>query len=152
MTGREPDIQRDRVAIDIRGRCLCGKVQFFASSTPMHQFYCHCRSCQTAHSAPFVAGAQFPVSEVRVIGDTRIVRVTSHPEATPRVTCSDCGTRVMNMSPRVRTLFPALCDRADWFRPTMHIQWRDRVLDISDDLPKYLDFPAVFGGTDERVE
>jgi len=34
----------------------------------------------------------------------------------------------------------------------MHIQWRDRVLEISDNLPKYLDFPAVFGGSDERVD
>ena len=34
----------------------------------------------------------------------------------------------------------------------MHIQWRDRVLEISDNLPKYLDFPAVFGGSDERID
>jgi hypothetical protein len=122
--GREPDIQRDLVPIDIRGRCLCGRVQFFASGTPLQQFYCHCRSCQSAHSAPFVAGAQFSVSEVRIIGDTRIVRVTSHPDATPRVICSNCGTRVMS----------------------------DRVLEISDNLPKYLDFPAVFGGSDEHVD
>ena len=137
--------------MDIRGRCACGSVRFFASGTPLHQFYCHCRSCQIAHSAPVVAGVQFLAFEVSMVGDTQIVRVTSGPDATPRVTCSNCGTRVMNVSPEVRTLFPALCDSADWFKPTMHIQWQDRVLDISDDLPKYLDFPAVFGGSDELV-
>jgi hypothetical protein len=29
----------------------------------------------------------------------------------------------------------------DWFRPTMHVQWQDRSIELRDELPKYLDYP-----------
>jgi hypothetical protein len=33
----------------------------------------------------------------------------------------------------------------------MHLQWAERVLDVKDDLPKYLDFPERFGGSGRLV-
>jgi hypothetical protein len=47
----------------------------------------------------------------------------------------------------MRAIYPMLCDSADWFRPTMHVQWQDRTLDLRDDLPKFLDYPKELGGS-----
>ena len=40
----------------------------------------------------------------------------------------------------------------DSVQPTAHVHYRERVLDIADDLPKFSDVPEAFGGTGKRVE
>src|SRR5262245_44218841 len=134
--------------MEIRGRCSCGGVTFTANAAPLHQLYCHCRSCQIAHAAPLVAAAIFPATAVAYSGEVVQITVTKRPDATPRLACVRCGTKVINLPhPSARTLLPALCDDRSWFTPQMHMQWQDRVLDVADALPKYLDFPTQFGGT-----
>jgi hypothetical protein len=138
--------------MQISGRCACGQVCFTANGEPIAQFYCHCRSCQIAHAAPLLAGAMFPASCVTYTGEVRRVTVTAREGATPRFVCTQCGTKVLNEPrPTLRTVMPALCDTTDWFRPEMHMQWQERMLDVQDDLPKFLDFPEQFGGTGKRV-
>ena len=46
------------------GQCVCGGVTWTVDGEPVSQFYCHCRSCQKATSAPAVAIAIFPASDV----------------------------------------------------------------------------------------
>ncbi len=132
----------------LRGKCACGKVTFEANGEPLAQLYCHCRSCQMAHTAPVVAAAVFPASSGTYQGDVRKVTVSGREDAARRVTCTNCGTKVVNepVFP-IRTVFPALCETADWFKPQMHIQWNDHTLDVRDDLPKFLDYPKELGGT-----
>jgi hypothetical protein len=134
--------------MEIRGRCGCGSVTFAASGEPRFQVYCHCRSCQTAHAAPLVAAALFPVDQVVYTGELVRVTVTQSPDATPRMVCPKCGTKVINVPhPSVRTILPSLCEDRSWFKAQMHMYWQDRVIDVADSLPKYLDFPKEFGGT-----
>ena len=134
--------------MEIRGRCGCGSVRFTASGEPLYQLYCHCRSCQIAHAAPLIAAAIFPAAQVVYSGETVPITVTPRPDATPRLMCPRCGTKVVNLPhPSVRTILPALCEDRSWFRPTMHMQWLERVIDVADDLPRYLDFPERFGGS-----
>ena len=132
----------------IQGACGCGAVTFVAEGEPIVQLYCHCRSCQIAHAAPFVAAAIFPEHAVRYEGDVRSATVTSRADAAKRIFCVACGTKlIVEPPPPVRTIFPALCTHTDWFRPTMHVQWQDRAIEVRDDLPKFLDYPTELGGT-----
>ena len=132
----------------LKGKCACGSVTFEVNGEPIAQVYCHCRSCQLAHSAPVVAAALFPANSVTYEGDVQKVTVTDRKDAPRRVTCAKCGTRVVNEPPfPVRAILPALCETSDWFKPQMHIQWQDHTLDMRDDLPKFLDVPKEFGGT-----
>jgi hypothetical protein len=111
-------------------------------------FYCHCRSCQTAHAAPMLAAAVFLADQVTYSGELTQMTVTKGEGATPRLACLRCGTKVINIPhPSVRTILPSLCDDVSWFKPTLHMQWQDRLIDMQDALPKYLDFPTQFGGT-----
>ena len=132
----------------IRGKCACGNVVFEAQNEPVAQFYCHCRSCQTAHGAPVSAIAMFPEDNVTYSGDFKTVTVTSREDAARRVICPRCGTKVINEpGGGIRAILAVLCEQRDWFKPTMHIQWQDHVLDVRDDLPKFVDYPKEFGGS-----
>jgi hypothetical protein len=132
----------------LRGKCACGKVTFEVNGEPLVQLYCHCRSCQLAHAAPVVAAAIFPAGSVTYQGDVRKVTVTGREDASRRVLCASCGTKVINEPlPPVRAVFPVLCETADWFKPQMHVQWDDHTLDMRDELPKFLDYPKELGGT-----
>ncbi len=136
----------------INGKCACGNVTFRVDGEPVAQFYCHCRSCQTAHAAPVSAIAMFPESSVAYSGDVRSVKVTGRDGAATRVICANCGTKVINEpGMQIRAILPALCESRDWFKPTMHIQWQDHTLEMRDDLPKFVDYPKEFGGTGNLV-
>jgi hypothetical protein len=119
---------------------------------PLVQLYCHCRSCQVAHAAPVVAAALFPAGSVTYEGSFRVVTVSNRVDAARRITCAACGTKViLEPPPPVRGVLPALCTSTDWFKPTMHIQWQDRLLEVPDDLPKFLDYPKELGGSGVRA-
>ncbi|MGH7896114.1 MAG: GFA family protein [Candidatus Binatia bacterium] len=114
----------------------------------MAQFYCHCHSCQTAHAAPMIAAAIFPATAVSYTGEVARVTVTGREDAAQRLVCQQCGTKVLaEPRPGLRAVLVALCESRDWFRPQMHVQWSERMLDVKDDLPKFLDFPTPFGGS-----
>jgi len=132
------------------GSCSCGDVTFEVDGEPLAQLYCHCRSCQTAHAAPLVAAALFPASSVSYRGEVKRVRVTQREDAPHRLTCPSCGTKVLNEPfPTVRCVLVPLCATRDWFKPTMHVEWRDRLVEVADGLPRYRDYPKELGGTGE---
>lgn len=131
-----------------RGGCGCGAVTFTAQGKPRWQGYCHCRSCQRAHAAPLLACAIFSVDDFSFSGGVELVTVTGGEGATKRFVCTRCGTKVFNQPhPSVRTVMISLCEERDWFQPEAHLWWSERLVDVADDLPKFLDFPAPFGGS-----
>ena len=129
----------------VDGQCVCGAVHFQAEGRPLLQVLCHCPTCQLAHGAPVVAGAQFAGETFRYTGVVQPIYVTKAKWATPRFTCTDCGTRVFNGTGKYRTIFPANCQDASWFEPQMHLYWPNRRIALVDHLPKYVDFPTVLG-------
>jgi hypothetical protein len=134
--------------MNLKGKCACGKVTFEVDGDPLVELYCHCRSCQTAHAAPLVAAAIFRASSVNYQGDVLRVTVTTRADASQRLICPSCGTKVINEPmPAVRAILPALCESAAWFKPQMHVQWQDHTLELRDDLPKFLDYPEELGGS-----
>lgn len=139
--------------MELRGRCGCGNLSFEVNGEPLAQLYCHCRSCQVGHAAPIVAAAMFRSSDVTYRGESRRITVTERAGATPRIICPRCGTKVVNEPvPTVRAILPALCETSAWFEPTMHVQWQDHILDVKDDLPRYLDYPTELGGTGLKAD
>ena len=138
--------------MEVNGKCACGQVKFAVNGEPMAQFYCHCHSCQTAHAAPMIAAAIFPATAVTYTGDVARVSVTGRQDAAQRLVCQQCGTKVMaEPRPGLRAVMVSLCESRDWFRPQMHLQWADRMVDVQDQLPKFLDFPEPFGGSGKQA-
>jgi hypothetical protein len=75
---------------DLRGGCQCGAVRYRLSAAPQGVSICHCRMCQKAGGAPFMAFAGAPLKELHW---TRGVPKTFSSSAiAERGFCADCGT------------------------------------------------------------
>ncbi len=136
----------------LNGKCTCGTVTITIDAEPQFQGYCHCRSCQIAHSAPMVAAVGFFSDGVTVEGELREFRVTDREGAVKRFACAKCGAVMFNEpAPVFKTIFPSRFEPSDWFAPQMHLNWADHVVDTQDALPKFIDYPKEYGGSGEMA-
>ncbi len=58
----------------VRGKCLCGGVQFEATQVPLIVL-CHCSICRKANGASFEAAASVPSADFRFTRDGKIYSV-----------------------------------------------------------------------------
>jgi len=124
----------------IRGRCLCGNVQFEVSGKHRWVAHCHCHSCRRntgSAVATFVGYAEDQVAYDR--GERAIY------ESSPGVRrgfCADCGTPMSYESdrhPGEIHLYVSTLDEPDRFQPKLHVFYSERIawMEIEDDLPRY---------------
>lgn len=134
---------------NIEIKCLCGSVVLKLTGEPVVQAYCHCDDCQVAHGAAYVATAAYPSHRVEVLKGQLIPLAV---KTTPRMRCDTCGTFLFTevANTGLRSVNATLLPK-EQFKPQFHLQCQHAVLPIVDNLPHYKDFPAAFGGTDERV-
>ena len=120
------------------GGCLCGAVRFQASGEPINVRVCHCRNCQKAMGSPFFARALFAQDALTVEGDT--ARYASS-EATDRVFCKACGTRLFSWRTNgtAAGVALALFDDRNAFAPTEHIWVNEKMhwVKLDDGLPQH---------------
>ncbi len=140
------------------GRCFCGKVKVEVRGAPLAAGYCHCVECRAWHSAPVNAWAVWPKDAFKIVEGQDDVRhdYNHHGSDGPseRMWCSHCGGSLGNQKPKIgMTVVYAMTlrDSAFEFQPTLHIHYKERVLDMKDGLPKFADEPKAFGGSDERI-
>ena len=129
------------------GQCYCGSVKLTAEGAPFASGYCHCESCRRFHGTPMMAWSAWPADAVTVKGETRTV---TQCDATHRVTCVNCGGKIMGIKPQdgVNVLFPSvLAGSGAPFEPMGHMYYDQRMLDIDDGLPKFADKPEALGGS-----
>jgi len=120
------------------GGCACGAVRFRVDAAPLGVRICHCRICQQAMGAPFLAVASFPKEAVTVSGKT--ARWQSSARLF-RHFCPQCGSR-LTLEPLDgdRLGFPlAALDNPAALHPEMHIWVSARVpwLALDDGLPQH---------------
>jgi hypothetical protein len=115
----------------ITGSCLCGKVAFEVTGTPLRFLYCHCRSCQKSTGSVHAANVAFPEGSVRwTQGEDlieRFVDTTENPGFT-RCFCRSCGSYVPKLSRnREFWIVPSgLLDSDPGIRPQANIHWGER--------------------------
>ena len=125
----------------IRGRCMCGEVSYEISQPAIVTGVCHCRMCQRANSAPFVAWAVFPVETVRFT-NSQPKYYKSSPIA-ERGFCANCGSGLIlryyvpEPSDTLGILTASL-DHPEDFSPTEHwgVESQMHWVDMHDDLPR----------------
>lgn len=130
-------------------RCHCGAVRYEVSSEPVDAKVCHCRDCRILHGAPMQWAAIFHKRDVRFTAGTDCLRFYASASRRAerilpcKVSCALCGTPIADEGRRMWLAFPELFDFGrPWrvpatFRPTCHIFYGMRVLDVDDDLPKW---------------
>ena len=136
-----------------QGGCFCGAVQVEVTGDPALQGYCHCEDCRRWSGTPVTAYALWPGNNVRITKGSEVLGSFVRTEGTIRKHCTDCGGSVMTENEPLGMIdvYPVLLDGFN-FKPTMHIRYGSRVIDMPDGLPKYRDMPAGAGGSDELIQ
>ncbi|PFH48324.1 hypothetical protein AMATHDRAFT_65743 [Amanita thiersii Skay4041] len=134
------------------GSCSCGQVQFQISrERPLDTKFCHCRTCQKLHGAPFQWAAIFEKSDVLFTKGTDSLAFwssdrNSQEHSLPcKVSCNNCRSPIMDEGRNMLLLFPTLIDFPKGqeeearrkFYPSSHIFYSSRSIDVQDGLPKY---------------
>jgi hypothetical protein len=130
-------------------RCHCGAVRYEVRADPVDAKICHCRNCQVLHGAPMQWAAIFHKRDVRLTAGLDQLRFyasdSGRPERTLpcKLSCARCGTPIADEGRRMWLAFPELFDFGRPrrvpapFRPTCHIFYGLRAVDVDDDLPKW---------------
>ncbi|KAF7303057.1 GFA domain-containing protein [Mycena kentingensis (nom. inval.)] len=137
------------------GSCRCGLVSFKVEDKPLFSVYCHCTKCQRADGAAFVSTMHFPSSAFSFTYDSAkvepLVEAVSDGAMTLYrcPTCRSCPaiqiTRTTNWALRGTNLARDDAGKIiDWdsVKPTSHIFYNTRIVDVADDLPKWEGFPG----------
>lgn len=135
-----------------KSHCMCGDVELEIEGAPAVMAYCHCESCRRWLSAPIHASALFPTDRVRVSKGGELLGVHKRTEASLRHFCKRCGAAVLIRHPQLgMTDVPAFSIEGLDYRPTLHVNYGEKVMSMRDGLPKYKDFPESFGGSDQKL-
>ena len=135
-----------------KARCACGAVELEITGDPAVQAYCHCDSCRSWLSAPIHAAALWPTASVKVVKGAESLGLYKRTEASHRQFCTRCGAAVLVRHPDMGMIdVPSGCVTGLTYRPTVHVNYGEKVLAVRDGLPKFRDFPKEFGGSGEMV-
>ncbi len=131
--------------MSLRITCLCGANIMELHGRPAAQANCHCATCRDFYGVAMLSATAWSAESVSVSG-TKNAR-SQHPakqlSKTFCLTCGDVlfGTNRLGMRVVPNTLVARAAEGVlgAGFAPTMHLFYRERVIDVADALPKYLD-------------
>jgi hypothetical protein len=133
--------------LPITGGCLCGKIRYEISAPPIDSVNCHCRTCQKAVGAAYLAFMLVPVSVLTITGDYKeFATIAASGHTMYRGFCPECGTSLFGRNSHfthVRPVAAATLDDPSIFQPQKNIWVADaQSWDIMNpDLPKYTGSP-----------
>ena len=76
--------------VELTGGCQCGAVRYRLTARPTGESVCHCRMCQKASGAPFMAFAGVRVAEL--VWTRGTLKLFASSAVAERGFCGDCGT------------------------------------------------------------
>jgi len=135
--------------VKYRASCFCKAVEYEVGADPVDAKICHCLACQKLHGAPMQWAAIFHKKDVRITTGVDCLRFYSSERnilerVLPcKVSCSLCGTPIADEGRRMWLAFPSLFDFGglaavpEAFRPTCHLFYGSRVMDMDDSVPKW---------------
>src|SRR5690349_11227763 len=134
------------------GQCFCGAVKVEVTGEPEAMGYCHCNSCRSWSASPVNAFTLWKPENVRVTSGEEYVATFSKTPRSDRKYCSKCGGHLLTDHPlwSVVDVYSATLPTLK-FEPGLHINYAETVLPIKDGLPKFKDYPAAFGGSDQQA-
>ena len=127
--------------------CACGAVQAEVTGSPVMQVYCHCGDCRDWLGAPVHAATVWPKTNVHYTkGEDNLVTY-ARTDNSLRRSCKSCGSAVLVDHPAAGVV-DVLASRLEGFKfePAMHVFYAERMIDMADDLPKFVNLPKEAGG------
>ena len=126
--------------------CECKAVQASLSGSPIVHACCHCTDCRELLDIPFHSVTAWkPDSLTFVSGKDKLIAYQHPTLKMQKHFCFTCGEVLFNTNGMdwriVSQLLIAKCNAGklpDELRSDKHFFYEQRVVDVSDDLPKYL--------------
>ena len=123
------------------GTCFCGASRVVTSGIPIAVSICHCSICRTLSGAPLTAQALFKADRVKFEGDEPTTTSTS-PQVN-RCRCARCSSPMYASLMKGTMMAVPLSlintpGSSDNLKPTHHMYYGRRVLDVDDDLQKFV--------------
>ena len=131
------------------GKCHCGKISIECRTDPLDVKICHCTDCQKLQGAPMQIAAIFHKNDIRFGKDCveHLKFYSAEKQASGhmlpcKLSCVHCNTMIADEGRRMFLAFPSIFDfekgTPDSFKPKCHIFYGQRVVDIADDLDKWM--------------
>ena len=83
-------MEAERALAGLTGGCQCGAIRYRLDVAPIRANICHCRMCQKAGAAPFMAFAAVPMEKFVVTGG--VIATFASSDIAERGFCAVCGT------------------------------------------------------------
>jgi len=133
---------------DHRGTCFCGAVEFTVSGEPVAMGYCHCESCRHWSAGPVNAFVLWPPAALRITKGADHIGTYHKTSISYRKWCTSCGGHLFSDHPTMKLVDVYAAMIPDFaFKPSVHVNYGEKVLAIKDGLPKMRDFPKEMGGS-----
>ncbi len=131
---------------DYRVVCDCGSVELQIKGEPVVHAYCHCQDCRDLLDVPFNALTAWNEDQVQVVkGEEALLEYKYPGKEMKRYSCKSCGALLFNTNVYGwRLVSQALvrkCHAGELpvgLESDKHFYYEERVVDITDPLPKYL--------------
>ncbi|WP_461521787.1 GFA family protein [Porticoccus sp.] len=126
--------------------CSCNSVELTLSGEPKVKAYCHCIDCRELLNSPFSPVTAWEEDNAAIVKGADSVTVYQHPTLRMRkYFCSNCGEVLFNTNCVDWRVVPQLLIAKNYdhqlpeeLTATAHIFYEQRVVDISDELPKHM--------------
>jgi hypothetical protein len=134
--------------LPITGGCLCRKVTYQITAEPIGAGNCHCRTCQKALGAPYLAVLFVPYEALEINGEYKEFSTPSASGNTMhRGFCGECGSALFGRNSgndKIRPVCAATLDDPSIYQPHMDFWVSDaQNWDFMDpDLPKFAENPS----------
>jgi hypothetical protein len=142
-------VNHDRSKVRFEAACHCGAVRYAVNALPVDAKLCHCKVCQKVHGAPMQWAAIFDKTAVEFLeGENNLKFYNTNLKTTDRILpckvgCRTCGSWIADDGRRMWLAFPSLFDFSaqglvpEAFKPSCHIFYAERVVNVDDTLPKW---------------
>jgi hypothetical protein len=120
------------------GQCLCGKVKYTISSSPIQMGQCHCDDCRKSTGTGHASNAFFNKDDVVIEGETSSYdSVTDTGSIITRHFCSSCGSRLFgtsNVFTKMMSVAAGSLDDSSWFKANVIVYNKSKpVWDVMDE-------------------
>lgn len=126
--------------------CDCNSVELTLSGEPKVRAYCHCIDCRALLNTPFAPVTAWEEQSASFTKGEEHISIYQHPTLRmKKYFCSHCGEVLFNTNCVDWRVVPQLLiakshddQLPEELTSTAHIFYEQRVVDVSDDLPKHM--------------
>ena len=123
--------------------CDCGHLKMTVSGKPAVSLFCHCGSCRDMYNVDVLSACGWADNTVELPDESDMVVYSVPGKQMKRYGCPQCGmTMYGRHKPGIPVIPHGVFRKANGgtlpseLAPTLHLFYRERVLDVDDDLTK----------------